>query len=1276
MGFAGKMGSFLVKGDADMVNEDKAWVPLHVHSQYSILNSTASVEALVSQAAKLGCSTLALTDQGVMFGAVEFYKECLSQKIKPIIGCELFVAPFSRHDKKRIYGVSAGYPLVFLAKNEIGYKNLCKLSTYAHLEGFYYTPRIDRELIEKFSEGLICLTGPFNGKIGSCIIQDKQEELLEEVEWLHKIFKGDLYFEVQRHRMTQDQIDEDGMDQEPWLVQKHKDLVQNQEKIIASLRILSKEKGIPCVATQDIHYIERKDWKAHEILINIQSGEPCEVWERDSAGNAKARTLNPKREVLLSHEYYFKSSEEMQELFADMPDALAKTIEIADRCSFNFNFKEKFYPVFVPPHLEGTVYTPQERDQASEKFLRDLCEEGVGKRYTAEALEVIQATYPDRKPIEVVRERLSYELEIITSKGMGDYLLIVYDFIAWAKRQGVPMGPGRGSGAGSIILYLIGITDIEPLRFHLFFERFINPERISYPDIDVDICMDRRQEVIDYTVQKYGKDRVAQIITFGTMKAKMALKDVGRVLSVPLAKVNALAKLIPEDPTMTLGKALEIDPDLKSQYDSDPEVHNLITIALRLEGSVRNTGIHAAGLIIGANPLMENIPLCASKESDMAVTQFSMKPVESVGLLKIDFLGLKTLTSIQKAVDAIEASYNNKLPWISLPLNDKATFDLLNQGKTQGIFQLESGGMQELARQLHIDKFEEIIAVGALYRPGPMEMIPSFIQRKHGKEAIENDHPFMEGILAETYGIMVYQEQVMQIASRLASYSLGEGDVLRRAMGKKDKEEMAKQRQKFKEGALSNQIDEETSMKIFDKIEKFASYGFNKSHAAAYGYLTYVTAYLKANYPMEWMAALMTSDSADVTKVAKMIRESRSNGIAVLPPDINESGREFVATKEGIRFAMSAIKGIGEGVVEAILMERKAKGVFSSLYDFIRRIDTKKVGKKNIEVLIEAGCFDFSGWTRPALVESVEAMFATVAKDQKEKAQGILDFFSLIEDTESNLFDKPPAIHKFVTKQQALKREYELLGFYLKEHPLDDFKHLFGSYSCCPLGDFFKLDKMAVCRAAFIIETVSIKVSAKSQKKFAILTISDGIEQHELPVWADQYEQHHHLLVETQLIYAVLQVQRQDEEVKLQSRWLSDLTTVDETVIKACDEAYDKAKAQLKIAELREKNQSANAAKSSKDRNEKKETKEVTNNLLLKITVDASQARLSHILEMKKIFRDNAGNSPIEIQFVTDAKKMGVLRIASQWGVKISPKVEEQLSMVSSFRTISSLEIN
>jgi len=1243
------------------------WVPLHVHSQYSILDSTASVGGLVKKAASLSLSSLAITDQGNMYAAVEFYKACSASKIKPIIGCELFVAPFSRLDKKRFPGFSAGYPIVLLAKNKQGYKNLCKLSSIAHMEGFYYTPRIDKQLLEQYAEGLVCLSGSIMGSIGSLIIADKEKELLEEIAWYKRVFGEDYYFELQRHTMSDEQIRNDRMSDEPWLHQKYHDFAQNQEKANTRLISLSKEMSISCVATNDIHYLDREDWRAHEILMNIQSGEPCEIWEKDSNGNPKARILNPKREVAFSHEFYFKSPQQMEELFSDVPEAVSATLDVAAKCSFDFDFKAKYYPVFVPPHLEGKQLTSQEREKEAEKFLIHLCDEGMKKRYLPFHLNKVKEKYPGKDPMQVVTDRLNYELEIIISKGMCDYLLIVYDFIAWAKSQGIPVGPGRGSGAGSIILYLIGITDIEPLRFHLFFERFINPERISYPDIDVDICMERRQEVIDYTVRKYGKERVAQIITFGTMKAKMAIKDVGRVLSVPLPKVNAIAKLVPEDPTITLEKALEIDPDLKFQYENDEETQNLINLALKLEGSVRNTGIHAAGLIIGGDPLMDHIPLCMPKDSDIVVTQYSMKPVEAVGMLKIDFLGLKTLTSIQKAVDAIKVSTGKEIDWVNLPLEDTATFQLLTQGKTLGIFQVESGGMQELAKQLHIDKFEEIIAVGALYRPGPMEMIPSFCNRKHGKEPIEIDHPLMADVLAETYGIMVYQEQVMQIASRLAKYSLGEGDVLRRAMGKKDKEEMARQREKFKLGSLDNGISEELSMHIFDKIEKFASYGFNKSHAAAYGYLTYATAYFKANYPKEWMAALMTSDSDDITKVAKMIREAKTMNIDIFPPDVNESGKEFVATSKGIRFAMSGIKGVGEGVVDSILLERGSNGAFTSLYDFIRRIDTKKVGKKVIENLIEAGAFDFTSWSRPALLESVDGMFLVATREQKEASKGIIDFFSFIEDDKEDQFKFPPPVKTEKTKQELLKREYELLGFYLQGHPLDDYKNMLQRLSCCPLSDFDKLEKNSLCRAAFIIETASVKISAKSQKKFAILTISDGVERFELPVWPDLYEEKNALLLENQLIYAVLQLEKESGEIKLQCRWLDDLTRVDGAMITACDNAYDKAKMQAKLSEMRERNPKPKPE--SKPVEKAKEEKKKP--AILHVKLDADEVKLSHILTMKELFRSSAGSTPVRIEFISGQHSLGNVKIEENWGVMHTPQLEEKLKQLVSVKAVN-----
>ncbi len=654
-------------------------------------------------------------------------------------------------------------------------------------------------------------------------------------------------------------------------------------------------------------------------------------------------------------------------------------------------------------------------------------------------------------------------------------------------------------------------------------------------------------------------------------------------------------------------------------------------MAKKLEGSVRNTGIHAAGMIISGDPLLEHVPVCVSKDSEMVVTQYSMKPVESVGMLKIDFLGLKTLTTIQHAADAIKAKQGTQIDWVNLPLEDEKTFELLNQGKTMGVFQLESGGMQDLAKQLHIDKFEEIIAVGALYRPGPMEMIPSFINRKHRRETIEIDHPLMEHVLAETYGIMVYQEQVMQIASLLAGYTLGEGDVLRRAMGKKDKEEMARQRAKFRGGAMSNGIDEQTAMLIFDKVEKFASYGFNKSHAAAYGYLSYATAYVKANYPGEWMAALMTSDRDDLSKITKTIRECQSLGIPILAPDINESNKEFVATDKGIRFAMAGIKGVGEGVVECILEERRLKGPFTSLYHFVKRVDTRKVGKKAIELLIESGCFDFTGWPRQALCSSVEPMVVSVSKEQDEAAKGIRDLFSLIKkDKEDDRFTKPPQIAEALPRQIQLKREYELLGVYLNGHPLDEYRSVRESLGCIPLSDIETMPNGSLCCAAFIIEGITVRISSKNQRKFAILTIGDGTESCELPIWSDLYEQQSALMQGNQLLCAVLHKDVQEGKLRLQCRWLGDLGRQSEEIAAECRAAYDLAKGHLK-SKMRGNGQMEK--KNSEKIVDKETGKQMRSRL--RLTLDADLMRLSHILAIKEVFRSYPGNVAIEIEFIS-----------------------------------------
>ena len=1175
----------------------------------------------------------ALTDHGNMHGAVDFYKACISEGVKPILGCEVYVAPGSRLEKKRAApGIRNAYHLVLLAKNDEGYHNLCKLTSIGYLEGFYYFPRIDKELLKQHSGGLICLSACLSSQVAAAALKG-EEALEEEINWHHDLFGEDYYLELQRHKMDQPTFDES------WLQHDYEDFIQKQERVNEQLIAMSKKKGIPLVATNDTHYLEPEDWQAHEILLNIQTGEPVEIWERDSQGNPTMRVPNPKRRVYASRELYFKTSEQMAKIFADVPEAISNTVEVAKKCEVELDFKTKHYPVYVPPDLRDKECADEERAKASADFLLKLCEEGIEKRYNEERLEKAGG-------LEAVKSRLEHEFGLISRMGMCDYLLIVWDFINWAKSQGIPVGPGRGSGAGSIVLYLIGITDIEPLRFGLFFERFINPERISYPDIDVDICMWGRSDVIDYTVRTYGSDNVAQIITFGTMKAKMAIKDVGRVLSVPLAKVNQIAKFVPDDLGMTIDRALEIDVDLYNIYDKDPDAKRVIDLARRLEGSIRNTGIHAAGLIVCGQPLTDHIPVCLAKDSQLAATQYSMKPVEAVGMLKIDFLGLKTLTSIKICCEAIEKKTGKKIDPVNLPLEDPKTFQLLKEGRTLGVFQMESGGMQELAKQLGPDRFEEIMAIGALYRPGPMDMIPSFIARKHGKEPIDSDHPLMEPILAETYGIMVYQEQVMQIAQKLAGYSLGEGDVLRKAMGKKDADQMAKEREKFRTGCIDNGIEESVATAIFDKMEKFAAYGFNKSHAAAYGFITYVTAYLKANYPSEWMAALMTCDRDDISKVAKFIREGKSMQIEILPPDVNEAGKEFVATKSGIRFAMSGIKGVGEGVVEAIIEEREKGGPFKNFYNFFERIDLKRVGKKPIECLVDAGSFDFTGWSRDAMRQSVEQMYDVAAKEQKEKASGVMTLFNLIGEGTEKRFEKEPKVATATPKGQILIKEKELLGFFLTGHPMENYAKVLQRLSCIPLGRVEELEHNAIFRAAFIVDSVQVRISQKKQQKFAILRIGDGMVSYELPVWPDLYEQKSDLLDENRLLYAVLQVDRREESLRIQCRWLDDLTQVNEQMMEACDQAFDAAKLRVQRSEMMQK---------------KKVEQEVAKAVeTVTLKMDATKARLSYILKIKKLLKAHEGKQPVKLAFYVGENREATLDL-NGLQVDFSKKLESAL---------------
>lgn len=1231
-----------------------SFVHLHVHSQYSILYSSASISGLIQKATQNNMSSIALTDAGNMFGSVDFFISCMKANIQPILGLEIVVASTSRFEKKKIQG-KIGYPIILLAKTRAGYQTLCRIASAAYTDGFYYVPRIDKEFLENNHTDLICLSGPLSSVIGQLIIHDNHEELTKEIAWFQQVFKDDFFLEVSTSEMTDSHLEKDGFLKESWLKQRYINHIQNERKYVKEILSLAKSSSIGCVATNPIHYLERDDWLSHEILLNIQSGQPREIWENDQYGKPKSRVLNPKRDTFITHEHYFKSALEMQTQFSYIPEAVQNSLLIAAKCHVDLALNKRFYPVFLPAHLEGKKIGQEERQIEVQKYLRDQCQAAMNERYTLEKMDNIRRKYSNRNPLEIIKERLEYELNIIFSKDMCDYLLIVHDFISWAKNRGIPVGPGRGSGAGSIILYLLGITDIEPLYFNLFFERFINPERPSYPDIDVDICMERRSEVIDYTIQKYGKDKVAQIITFGTMKAKMAIKDVGRVLNIPLTKVNMIAKLIPEDLVMTLDLALESSSELAILYREDLDIRNIFDIAKKLEGCIRNTGIHAAGIIICANPLIDHIPICKTKDSEISITQYSMKLVEKVGLLKIDLLGLKTLTCIQKAVDAIAITFDG-IDWRNLPLNDQKTFTLLNHGKTLGVFQLESTGMQELARNLHIDKFEEVIAAISLYRPGPMEMIPAFIHRKLGKELIEYDHPWMEEILEETYGIMIYQEQVMQIASKLAGYSLGEGDVLRRAMGKKDHVEMAQQREKFCQGALQLNISEKLSAEIFDKVQKFASYGFNKSHAAAYGYVSYVTAYLKANYPKQWLAALMSCDMDDLSKVAKYVRECQAMQISILPPDINESGIEFVATPNGIRFSLAAIKGVGKNIVDSILLERSNRGNYENLKEFIERINTKKIGKKTLETLIITGCFDYTGVGRNELIASIDRLYEISAKKQKEFSRGIVDFLDLLPVSNEEFLIKETNVLEKYSKSDFLIYEKTLLGLYVTGHPMEEHADLLQKLGCISLHSLGNNDNYGVIKTAFILEKISIKSSNKTGKKFAILLIGDGIEQFELPVWSDLFYRYKDQLVENQLFISILSFEREGGRLKLTCKWLWPLRDIEEKKIEEME------KTMIKVIETKPKEQS------------KRSDKKTTYKLILQLNAD--RMRLSEVRVIKKIFDKYPGTTAVDMEFVDENfKKIAVITIDERSGISANEDVSLSLKeKVPSIITISMCE--
>ncbi|OIP22631.1 DNA polymerase III subunit alpha [bacterium CG2_30_33_46] len=956
----------------------KQFVHLHVHTHYSLLDGMGKIPNLLDRVKELGMDSIAITDHGVMYGVLEFYQEAKLRNIKPILGMESYIAQRSHTSKVPKLDTDA-FHLTLLAKNKKGYLNLLKLTTIAHLEGYYYTPRIDKALLKEHNEGIIALSGCLSGEVARYALSGNTAKALNAIKDYKDIFGNDFYLEIQ-----------------------HQPGIEDQAIANKNLIDLAKKTNTSLVATKDVHYINKDDREAHDILLCVQTG----------------KTLEDEDRLKIDSDLSLLPPDEMIEAFKDCPEAIENSIKIADQCNVELELGQNLLPNFTVPEGE----TPK-------NYLQKLCNEGLEKRYKDQSGKV---------PKEI-KDRLNYELSVIEKMGFESYFLIVADFVNYAKESGILVGPGRGSAAGSIVSYVLNITDLNPLKFNLLFERFLNAERISMPDIDMDFADDRRGEVIDYVINKYGSDRVAQIITFGTMAARASVRDVGRAMGVSYSEVDRIAKLIPFGAHLI--EALDMSPELKGLYINDPNIKKLYDYAMRLEGVVRHASTHAAGVVISPEPLVSYAPLQkAVKGNTSIVTQFQMDELESLGLLKMDFLGLSNLTVIGNAIEVIEAVEKVNIDIEKIPLDDKKTFKLLSRGETTGVFQLESEGMKRILRELKPTIFEDIIAIVALYRPGPMQWIDDFIKRKHGKANVTYLHPKLENALKETYGIPVYQEQVMQIAKDIAGFSGPQADTLRKAMGKKIKSLMIKQKKLFIDGSINNGIKKDLAEKIFAMMEDFAQYGFNKSHAACYALIAYQTAYLKAHFPNCFMAALLTSDQHNIDRVAIEVTECERMGIKILPPDVNESfaGFAVVPQTNNIRFGLSAVKNVGDGPIESIVKKRKKDGPYKSIEDFIRRIDPQAINKKVIESLIRSGSFDALE-DRGKLLGNIELLLNLGSKTKKDSISGQTDMFSMFgaNETKETLVLKE-GIN--VDKKQRMAWEKELLGMYISEHPLRDFK--------------------------------------------------------------------------------------------------------------------------------------------------------------------------------------------------------------------------------------------
>jgi DNA polymerase-3 subunit alpha len=1040
---------------------------LHVHSHYSLLDGLPKIDELLDYVKEQEMESVALTDHGVLYGAVEFHKKAQKRGIKPIIGCEMYMAQESRYQKRPNID-DKKYHLVLLVKNEEGYRNLVKLITKAHLEGFYYKPRIDEALLAQHSSGLIALSGCLQGKIPQLILAKKIEEAAKLAQKYQDIFgKDNFYLEIQHHPN-----------------------LPEQKKVNEVLIDFSKKLNIPIVATNDVHYLKPEDAEAQDILMLINTG---------------AKPDDPERLTMKADDFSMRSPKQMAECFKDIPQALENTQKISEMCNFHFKLGEIKLPHFECP--EG---------KSPDQYLRELCYQGLEKH---------KSQIQDEKK---AKERLEYELSVITQTGFAPYFLIVQDFVHWAKENRIVVGPGRGSVGGSIVAYLLDITEVDPLKHELLFERFLNPERVSMPDIDLDFTDRRRDEVINYVAEKYGRERVAQIITFGTMAARAVVRDVGRAMRLSYSYCDKIAKMIPFG--WTLKECLEKVSEFRQLYETDETAKKLIDFSMKLEGVARHASTHACGVVISSQPLSEIVPLQHPTQNDRnIVTQYEMHSIEDLGLLKMDFLGLKNLTIIEDTLSRIYEVQGKKVDISKIPFDDKKTYKLLQQGRTTGVFQLESAGMKKYLKELKPSHFEDIVAMVALYRPGPMQFIPEYIARKHKKKKIEYLHPKLKPILEKTYGICIFQEQLMQIARDLAGFTLSEADVLRKAVGKKIKSLLVAQREKFISGMIKNGIEKEVAQKIWEWVLPFARYGFNKSHSVAYGMIAYITAYLKAHFPVEFMAALLTSEKNDVERITFLIEECKDIGIEVLPPDINESFRNFsvIPGQQKIRFGLLAIKNVGSNVVEAIIKERKEAGIFRSFSDFISRIDSKDLNKKSLESLIKAGVFDRFE-ERNKLLKNIEEILNFNRDIRKAKLNGQQTLFDKISTAPLSLKLKEV---KPASLRQKLMWEKELLGLYVSSHPLASFKKIL-ERKALPLRELKERIFDHKIRVGGIISSIK-KILTKKGQPMLFMKLEDLTDKTEVVVFPSALERNPTCFQENKIVFVTGRVDNDPESPKV-----------------------------------------------------------------------------------------------------------------------------------------------